>query len=111
MLQLLNFDGNNNNFNNQLTNSINNIPNTNQPLNLSINQMKSNKMFSAIDFYKPNESKDFNLPKVKIDTKRKLNISMDNIDDINLIPINNLNNIQMDDNDETNNNNSVQPKM
>jgi hypothetical protein len=100
MLQLFNFEGNNTNNNQNPSLVVNNPINSSQG-NLSINQMKNqNKHLSAIDFYKPNNEinsdsnrKNLNLPKVKvIDTKRKLNASLDNIEEVNLYQANNHNN-------------------
>jgi len=124
MLQLLNFEGNGNNVPQNPPpiipgNNANNMP----QVNLSLNQKSHNKYFSAIDFYKPNNEmvtennkKDVNLPKVKIiDKQKKLNSSLDNIDETNM----NLNYNHNNNNNVNNNiniideieNSPIQPKV
>jgi len=118
MLQLLNFEGNNGN-NNQNSPTLVNNPNTSSQVNLSINQAAKihNKYLSAIDFYKPNNEviseanfkKEVNLPKVKIiDNKKKLNSSLDNIEEVNLYHGNSNN---YHNNSEDVENSSLQPKV
>lgn len=119
MLQLLNFEGNNPN-NNQNPALINNNPNNSSHVNLNINQTKNhNKYLSAIDFYKPNNElnsesnikKDLNLPKVKIiETKRKLNASLDNIEEVNLYQANNFNNNNANNYEDVDNS-PIHPKV